>query len=442
MGPYSLRTAVLISAASGVGVAGTAAVAINLTSSSARNHGGMHRAPGGWLSHLIQSRRERAAERAQRLTRKQARVVDSHVKSGEALETSCQPYDAAAEFEAALAVAGRADGDIRAVQLLLALAKQYSDASFAPGLTTTESHAAAARAVAITAALVDNNNLACGDVATSSASSSSRKAAPKGLGLGSLRLRALGGGGGGGGGGGDGGGENDGRRIGRKRRKQASSAWQAAGLGTPPAAEPGSVHGIATTVPISSPYDVSVLLGHSINLGRLAIFADNQAKARLAKDVRAYALAAIERHSQDGAANGREVEVDYAWHAYGRWQNEMASIGWPVKLAIRVLYGESFPEPGSHAKAEEAYAKAVDINPRRIVHRVEHGRTLAKLGRYEDAERTLVEAIGMGSDVGDINDQASLQEAHRIVAALRTRGKTRGRSHSTTDSLDLKTGLS
>lgn len=408
-----LPRALAVSATAGLGVSAAAHWAM-----TARKRDGESKAHDGGIHALFANlfRHSAKSSAARGLSRKQARQVTQHVAEGGARELACDPHAAAGAYEAALLLvgsvcAGRADGDGREAQLLLLLAKAYSDASFAPGRTKEQSHAAAARAVAITAAMIDANSLACADTPM-------RPGAR--LGLGALRPGA--------------------------KRQNTASAWDGAGLGMQPPSPPGSVSGLASAVALSEPYDVRCLLGHSINLGRLAIFADNQTKARLAKDVRAYALAAIERSESRGTAPSsalaRDEElVDLAWHAYGRWQNEMASLGWPVRLAIRVFYGEAFPEPGSHVKAEEAYRNAIDINPKRLIHHVEHGRTLAKLGRYADAERALETALGM--DVSDINDQLSRSEAERIVASLRSQRQQRGgRKGAAQDvALELKTGL-
>ena len=59
-----------------------------------------------------------------------------------------------------------------------------------------------------------------------------------------------------------------------------------------------------------------------------------------------------------------------------------------VRALIRVMYGTTL-EPGSHAEAAVAYARAVELAPGRLVHRVELGRVLLRLGQPAEAAAQL-----------------------------------------------------
>jgi hypothetical protein len=62
-----------------------------------------------------------------------------------------------------------------------------------------------------------------------------------------------------------------------------------------------------------------------------------------------------------------------------RWHYEMAQLNAVVRTLIRICYGTALME-GSFSEALTCYRTAAELNPGRVIHRVEIGRTLIKVG--------------------------------------------------------------
>ena len=140
--------------------------------------------------------------------------------------------------------------------------------------------------------------------------------------------------------------------------------------------------------------------------GRLALVSDARTKAHLAASARADAVAAVTK----------APDCDVAHHLIARWHFEMARLPRAVRAVVRLLYGASL-EPGSFDAATAHYARAVELAPGRLIHRVELGRSLAKAGRYSDARAQLETALTLPVD--DVNAHLQRVDAEIMLAALR-----------------------
>lgn len=143
-----------------------------------------------------------------------------------------------------------------------------------------------------------------------------------------------------------------------------------------------------------------------VSRGRLALFSDNKTKVRLAKEAREAACLALELDPSN----------DLAHHLMGRWHYEMAQINFVVRQLVRLVYGASLA-PGTFTDALSEFQAAVEINPNKLIHRVELGRTYLRLGRKQEALREL--AASMELDVDDINAQLEKKEAEELLGKLR-----------------------
>ena len=147
-------------------------------------------------------------------------------------------------------------------------------------------------------------------------------------------------------------------------------------------------------------------------LGRLAIFSSNQMKVKLAS--------AVKKHAE--LAECIDPENDLALHILGRWQNEAAQVNRFVRALIRVVYGDSLGS-GSHEKALQYFQKASELNPKRLVHKLEVGRTYYFMGLHDLATLHLEEAIGM--EVEDITDHHLCREGEELLRKLKGRKSNR-----------------
>lgn len=84
---------------------------------------------------------------------------------------------------------------------------------------------------------------------------------------------------------------------------------------------------------------------------------------------------------------------DYAWHLLGRWHQSLANIGGATRALARVIYG-GLPA-ASNEEAVKCFRQAIALNPRRLVHVVELGRTYAMMGRNAEAKKYLQLGLSM-----------------------------------------------
>ena len=94
---------------------------------------------------------------------------------------------------------------------------------------------------------------------------------------------------------------------------------------------------------------------------------------------------------------------------------EAAQLNFVVRALIRVMYGTAL-QPGSHAEAAAAYRRAARLAPQRLVHHVELGRVLMRLGQPGRAKNHLLAAMDL--EVEDINAHLTRLEAELMLASL------------------------
>jgi tetratricopeptide (TPR) repeat protein len=84
---------------------------------------------------------------------------------------------------------------------------------------------------------------------------------------------------------------------------------------------------------------------------------------------------------------------DVAWHVLGRWYLALADVS-PVKRAwVRVAYGKL--PPAKYEDAVRCFKEAIALNPNRLMHYIELGRTYAQMGRCEEARKCITKGLTM-----------------------------------------------
>jgi len=152
-------------------------------------------------------------------------------------------------------------------------------------------------------------------------------------------------------------------------------------------------------------------IGHiaaCVSMGRLALYSDNKTKVKLAKDAQTEASLALECNPND----------DIAHHLNGRWHYEMAGINCVVRTLIRMMYGTALLD-GSYKAAAESYQRATDLAPARLIHHVELGRCMVKLGDYRGAKTELEAAMSL--EVEDINAHLTRKDAVQMLGEVNRR---------------------
>jgi len=114
------------------------------------------------------------------------------------------------------------------------------------------------------------------------------------------------------------------------------------------------------------------------------------------------------------AAVHLDPSLDYGWHVLGRWNYELANFNVALRFLAQTIYGK-FPD-ASNERAVECFKKAIAINPSRVIHHVELGRTFAAMGKKEEARAELKKGLSLPSREKD--DDESKDRARQALAAL------------------------
>jgi tetratricopeptide (TPR) repeat protein len=84
---------------------------------------------------------------------------------------------------------------------------------------------------------------------------------------------------------------------------------------------------------------------------------------------------------------------DYAWHMLGRWNHAVATMGGLTRGIVSIVYG-GLPD-ASLEQAKQCYETAMKLNPKRLCHPIELGRTLAEMKRIPEARKLLTQGLAM-----------------------------------------------
>ena len=153
-----------------------------------------------------------------------------------------------------------------------------------------------------------------------------------------------------------------------------------------------------------NPAHAKSVLSVAICYGRLIRFQDTRTKVEYSRFVKEYAERALELDPMDS----------YAWHVLGAWNYELAQMGAFSRAFVKVAYG-GMPA-ASNEEAERLFRKAAELAPERVSHHAELGRTLAALGRKNEARLELSRALSLPSREKD--DTESKRRATTTLAHL------------------------
>ncbi len=84
---------------------------------------------------------------------------------------------------------------------------------------------------------------------------------------------------------------------------------------------------------------------------------------------------------------------DLAWQVLGRWYLALADVG-PVKRAFAKVAYEKLP-PAKYEDAVRCFERAIVLNPNRLMHYIELGRSYAQMGRDADARKFITQGLAM-----------------------------------------------
>jgi FimV-like protein len=105
----------------------------------------------------------------------------------------------------------------------------------------------------------------------------------------------------------------------------------------------------------------------------------------------------------------------FAYHVYGVWQRRVAEIGQMSRMVASVLLWRTVPK-GSFEKSEEYFNKAIALNPKVIVHRLELAKTYIAWGKWQQARAPLKSLLELPVQVSD--DPLHKKEAQQLLQEI------------------------
>jgi len=122
----------------------------------------------------------------------------------------------------------------------------------------------------------------------------------------------------------------------------------------------------------------------AVALGRQALREGPSARLALSREIKAEADRAI----------ALDATQDFAWHVLAVWNVKIAGLNAFERLAARAVLG-GVPKGASTDGADEAFRKAIAIDPAFVNHHLDYGRFLKDQRRTADARRELEKAVSL-----------------------------------------------
>lgn len=132
-----------------------------------------------------------------------------------------------------------------------------------------------------------------------------------------------------------------------------------------------------------APNDPEAHLALAISYGKLLPLAETKQKIATSRLIKIAADQVI----------ALDPNNDLAWQVLGRWYLGLAELSGVERAWVRVAYGKL-----PRAKYEDAvrcFENAIALNPNRLMHYVELGRTYAQMGRDADARKFITKGLAM-----------------------------------------------
>jgi tetratricopeptide (TPR) repeat protein len=131
------------------------------------------------------------------------------------------------------------------------------------------------------------------------------------------------------------------------------------------------------------PDDADAQLALAISLAKLLPLQGNRERMEGSRRIKEAAEKAIALDPQN----------DLGWHILGRWNLLLADVG-PVRRAVaRVVYGKL--PPATNEAAVKYFERAIQLNPNRLMHYIELGRTYAQMGQKREARKFIEKGLEM-----------------------------------------------
>ena len=143
----------------------------------------------------------------------------------------------------------------------------------------------------------------------------------------------------------------------------------------------------------------------AVAIGQMTKVVGGKRRIELSKDVQREAEATL---SLDPNHAG-------AMHILGRWNYEVAGIGWLTKVAAKVVYGGA-PPGASYENAKEWFERAIAIRPDMPLNHLWLGETLIKVHDYPRAREELQTCLALNDVLWD--DSRTKAQARKTLREI------------------------
>lgn len=141
--------------------------------------------------------------------------------------------------------------------------------------------------------------------------------------------------------------------------------------------------GYAKRAAALAPNDSDAQLSPAISYGKMLPLKSKGEQVAISPLIKAAADRAIKLNPRN----------DSAWHVLGRWHQSLANVTGARRAIAETLYGKL--PVGSNEDSVTCFQKAISLNPGRLRHHVELGRTYAQMGNSADARKCLEKGLKM-----------------------------------------------
>ncbi len=105
---------------------------------------------------------------------------------------------------------------------------------------------------------------------------------------------------------------------------------------------------------------------------------------------------------------------DLGWQVLGRWKFNIAAIGGLKRMLAQTAYGKL--PTATYEDAVRCYEKAIELNPQRLMHYIELGRTYAVMGKTAEARKFITKGLAMPDTEKD--DPETKRQGREILLQL------------------------
>lgn len=153
-----------------------------------------------------------------------------------------------------------------------------------------------------------------------------------------------------------------------------------------------------------APNDCEAQLSIAITYGKILPLVGNKERVESSRTIKTAAEKAVKLNPQN----------DLGWHVLGRWNLVVAEVSGMKRAMAQMIYGKL--PPATFAEAERCFEKAIALNPNRLMHYIELGRTYAEMDRKDEARKYLTKGLNMRNTEKD--DPETKEKGREILKKL------------------------